>query len=353
MRQAATLTLLLAVLGGCQSRDPWAPYTTGVLMIGAFVPCGVESTGLPAGATYYHVVSPRLVADDRGIGPLQYFDGQSIRTEQVFFVWRRQWWQSAAAIPYGHVRCAMVWTIPWSTQLKRPYYLEDEPARVEARYGVLVSWHDRILAGMAVAFALGLVPIWFAYDADNRGLFVLRAVGALAVWMVCALVGVISVRQPWSVVERALNYYRFYDHVPKSSGLLRPLSAEAADRILRAPPLPTEIGFTLDGFAWTAGLLAATWLALNARGMVVGAYWLCTPLPLARQHARTVATGTVPTAEESMRTLADTLIGKSPWQLDVMRRKAKAFRKDIERKGTPPGAQPCQTTGKKHAPNPN
>jgi hypothetical protein len=131
------LLLLAGMLGGCESDNPWAPYTDRVLRVATFVSCFDGISGLPPNGTFYQVLSPQLVADERGVGLLRYYDGRTIRDEAVHFVWRRSWSEGSVPPPYNNVRCAAVWDIPWSTRLNRPYYLEDEPARVAKRYGPL------------------------------------------------------------------------------------------------------------------------------------------------------------------------------------------------------------------------
>ena len=326
----ALLLLLAGMLGGCESDNPWAPYTDRVLRVATFMSCFDGISGLPPNGTFYQVLSPQLVADERGVGRLRYYDGRTIRDEAVHFVWRRSWSEGSAPPPDNNVRCAAVWDIPWSTRLNRPYYLEDEPARVAKRYGPLVKWHDLILCGMTMVLLIGTILSWFSYDADEYYQFAFVVAGALGACVASTIIGDISVRQPWKLVERALDYYAFYDALPKRSGLLQPLSAAAIDRLLQAPPLPSQIGFSIDVFAWTAGLLGLSWLGFNAHRIVIGAYWIFVPLPLEQQHARVLASGDIPTTDELLQALSDTLVGKSPWQLDVMRRKAKAFRRQLE-----------------------
>ena len=316
------LALLATILGGCERRDPWAPYTDRVLQVGTFVPCNMQFSGLPSGRTYYHV-DTRLQVDADGIGRLRYYDGRTVRDEPVQFA-------SASTARYSNVRCVAVWQIPWSTHLNRPYYLEDEPARVAAHYGALVAWHNFILFVMAIVMVMGITSSWCSYEQHEHGLFAGSVAGAVAAWMVSALIGQDSVRQPWSVVQKALDYYAFYDALPKQGAWLQPLSADAVARLFQPPPLPSEIGFSIGAFALTVALLGLGWLAFNARRIVIGAYWMFVPLPLDQLHARISASGELPTTDELMQALSDTLAGKSSWQVEVMRRKAQAFRQRLE-----------------------
>jgi hypothetical protein len=317
------------MLGSCAASDPWAPYTSNSTAFITFVSCDAQLNNLPGYGTYYHAP---WAAPQSGLQSVSYYNGRNVQTEPVYVLFLRNRQQQSfrvTAEPYG-VRCAAVVLIPWSLRINRPYDLEDEPEKVEAHYGTLVAWHNLILCIMAAALLTGSLLTWFSYGQEKRGEFVTVSALAVLLWINTFGVGLLTVLQPWSVVRRALAYYEFYDSLPKQSGWLEPVSADVILGLLQAPPLPSQIGFSIAIFASTAFILSAAWLGCLARPIIDGAYWVLVPLPTEQVHAQALAEGRAPTADELMQALSDTLAGKSSWQLDVMRRKAKAFRQTLE-----------------------
>jgi hypothetical protein len=128
---------------------------------------------------------------------------------------------------------------------------------------------------------------------------------------------------PWRAFEKAQAYWAWFDALPHSGGWLLPIAADDFGFLLSGPPNDTEF-YTR---AWLIGTmaLAIVWLGFVMPAVITGSYWIMTPLPLEELHERASKQGRTPTPEELDAALRAALAGKKAWQIDVLRRKAKAF----------------------------
>jgi hypothetical protein len=152
------------------------------------------------------------------------------------------------------------------------------------------------------------------------GLIILVGIGAEAV----------CIYAPWTTFQKALAYYEFFDALARNGrGDLLPLAPQQLYFLIAGPPHPTDAQFMFTPFIVIVGVLGAGWLIALTPFIVMGVYWLTTPLPLQELHRQALREGRAPTAEEITAAVIKASVGKSAWQLNIMRRKAEIFARNL------------------------
>ena len=222
--------------------------------------------------------------------------------------------------------CNVLAEVPVSQDGRHPYYVEPEGAKT-AEYNSLTPFTplSLLLLGLVcIALCLGFwgfehVELWFKW----AGVLVAFLVASAWVYFFC-------VEAPWHEYQKALTYLKWFDQLPRTaSGDLLPISPQQLTYIVAGPTHPQSTQFHFDFFVWVAGGLISLWLLIISRFVVIGVYWLLTPLPLAQVHRRALREGRPPTADEITAAVLKATVGLSAWKLNVMRRKAEAFTQNM------------------------
>ena len=329
--------LALLTVGACTPRystADWSEYVSKhqTLQFIAAASCGTPSPFNPVGddAAFFKVSSLQPVA------------GQSWQYDVVYLTdegWRRgrfdikQWWsasqnRSAPASAWRQNKnCAVLAEIPRSKDSARPYHIEPAAAK-EAEYKSLTGRVVLVLSLVFAVFTLALIPSWWGYEQSER--WAIKAVAAVGILFVSVATAAIFLRLPWDTFQTALGYYKFFDELPRNvSGNLLPIAPQQLYFLIAGPLHPNDMQFAFTPFALVTGVLGTLWLIFVAPSVVRGLYWLTTPLPLQDVHRQALRDGRAPTAPEIMAAVLKANVGKSAWQLNIMRRKADAFARNL------------------------
>lgn len=275
------------------------------------------------GDFFYQVNWVRRLPGKRWLYDIEYEGATGLRRRIVYVLqeWTMAKTIAAPTLEYDSgYQCAVLVDVPKAKGSDRPYYVP--PSRAErAAYDSALALENGILWPIGILFALLLVPAWFGFEGDSGWGGALAAAGAIIFFG--AIVAWFFIGFPWQNFQAAHAYWAWFDGLPRQDGLLCPLTTDDFTVLLRGPPSYT----TIDANTWViiTALMAVAWLAVLAPAVVVGCYWLLTPLPLQQVHERALAQDRAPTVEELDAALYAALAGKRPWQIRVMRRKAEAF----------------------------
>ena len=185
-----------------------------------------------------------------------------------------------------------------------------------------------VLSLVFAVFTLALIPSWWGYEQSER--WAIKAVAAVGILFVSVATAAIFLRLPWNTFQTALGYYKFFDELPRNvSGNLLPIAPQQLYFLIAGPLHPNDMQFAFTPFALVTGVLGTLWLIFVAPSVVRGLYWLTTPLPLQDVHRQALRDGRAPTAPEIMAAVLKANVGKSAWQLNIMRRKADAFARNL------------------------
>lgn len=322
-------------LGGCGPQWPaadWSTYLSKektlrfVARASCFFPPGLNPVG--GEEDFSQVTSLRPVPAQPWSYDFEYISVDGPRRDRLEVV---QWWalkatRYAPSKTYSaNVRCGVLVDLPESKNADRPYYQEDASAKT-AEYQPLHGLKLTILLWLGAFLGSALIPCVYGFrsrGAEERWFISLAA--AAAVVGISFAAGQICIEQPWQTFQTAQRYYGFFDALQRSWGGLLPLSGPQLYFLIAGPPHPHDTQFAFAAYAWISGALGAAWLIVHMPFIVVGLYWICTPLPLEEAHKRAVAEGRRLTDEEIMAAMQQTVLGKSAWQLRVMESKARAF----------------------------
>lgn len=300
--------LLAACLGGCDMPDTWAPYATSEIGFATFVSCDLSLERLPVGGVYYQLAAP--IPAHAAFATVRYFDATTVKSEAVRVIYgdhRGSTWAWVQTTPDPR-RCVAAVTVPWSADVNRPYYLPADPAKMKAEYEPLIAPSEEMLAALLITIFAGICLAPFALRAHERGAYF----GCLVVHGVITIVIVLIAQvtdAPVSALERALDYYAFFDALPKHGNWLAPLSGVAMTRLVEGPPFPTDLSFSFPTFAWIAGILGAVWVLIHGVPTVMGAYWLFAPAPVEDERRAGEVRRDEPPIEEVIGAFHDALFG--------------------------------------------
>ena len=240
----------------------------------------------------------------------------------------KQIWSAAgitsapASVTADRPFCHVLAEVPLSRDGLHPYYVEPEGTKT-AEYNSLTLFTPLsllLLSLFCIALCLSFKGFEFAQQWCRSAVILLGMIGvSLATYYVC-------VETPWHEYQKALSYVKWFDQLPRTaSGDLLPISAQQLAYLVAGPKHAQSMQFHFDIFAWIAGTLISSWLFGMVGFVVIGVYWLVTPLPLAQVHGRALREGRPPTADEITAAVLKATVGLSAWKLNVMRRKAEAF----------------------------
>ncbi len=243
-----------------------------------------------------------------------------------------QWWAAAGVktAPWSEIKgnqfCNVLAEIPLSRDARQPYYVEPEATKTAEHKALTLAAPLKVLFLVVIGAALFLSFWGFERIGQwgNRAGILLAVIGASAVtYYLC-------VDAPWLEYQKALAYLKFFEELPRTaSGDLLPISPQQLAYLVAGPPHPHSTEFHFEAFAWIAGGLIGLWLLITSPLVVMGIYWLATPLPLEQVHQRALSEGRPPTADEITVAVLQATVGLSAWQLDVMCRKAEAFTRNM------------------------
>jgi hypothetical protein len=325
------VSTLAALLGACAPLWPSADWSGSphvsqdqVLRFAAHADCATPWPFNPiTGAYVYKVDRVRQVQDYPWRYEVQF---QSTTGQEVERLDIRQWWTSTKTLTgpsleyEANRRCGVLIDIPQSATSQRPYYVDDARMK-EIEHDWAMGLEHLVLWTMGGLFVLLLIPTWFGFESSES--WWVAAAAAFTIVLVSLLATEFCIDAPWRAFEQAQAYWTWFDALPQAGGRLRPISADNFWFLLRGPPNATE--FHAGVWAIATIVLAEVWLGAVMPAVVTGWYWIRTPLPLEKIHRRALAEGRAPTVEELDAALHAALAGKEAWQIEVMRRKAKAF----------------------------
>jgi hypothetical protein len=231
--------------------------------------------------------------------------------------------------------CGYLHRIPWSSSLNLPYWISGELINPDApddyRLGI-----DLALIGLTgfvllALFCLLCLPFGFVIIDSERERAATRFRSCSIFLASCAIVFAIlfglrnGMQTSLDELTIGQGYYDFYQSLPKSNGLLQPVSYFDAQRLFAGPPTPDQMEQSPEKF----------WLALGA-ALVAGAfafgahiykgwYWLFVPLPLQVRFQRATRRGEWPRAEELIEAIREGAMNKTAWQSKMMELKAMRF----------------------------
>lgn len=329
--------LALFALGACAPRystADWSEYVSKdqTLRFIATASCGTPGFLNPVDddAAFLEVSSMQPIAGQPWQYDVVYLTGEGWRRGRFDI---KQWWsasqnRSAPASAWReNQNCAVLAEVPRSKDSARPYYIEPAAAK-GAAYKSLSGWAALILCLQFAVFTLALIPSWWGYEQSER--WAIKAVAAVAILFVSLGTAAVFLELPWDTFQTALGYYKYFDELPRNAGgHLLPIAPQQLYFLIAAPPHPNEMQFAFTPFALVTGVLATLWLIVVAPAVVRGLYWLTTPLPLQDVQRQSLRDGRAPTAPEIMAAVLKANIGKSAWQLNIMRRKADAFARNL------------------------
>jgi hypothetical protein len=275
------------------------------------------------GDFFYQVISLHRIPGERWLYEVEYEAATRVRIGVVYVLqeWTTSGRITAPTLGYDSgYHCVVVADVPKAKGSDRPYYVPT--ARVEqAAYDSAIALEREVLWLIGGLVAVLLIPAWYGFERPSAWLVsVLAAVGII---MVSAIATGVCIESPWQDFQRAHAYWAWFDALPRQDGLLLPLTIDDFTFLLRGPPNDTT--FYAGTWAIITAVMAAVWVAVLAPPVIYGCYWLLTPLPLDQVHDKALSEGRAPTVEELDAALFVALVGKSPWQIHVMRRKAEAF----------------------------
>jgi hypothetical protein len=327
------VVLLTSSLGGCG--PDWRPYVSPnkALAFITIVSCAWPIKSLPSHAMFHPVRNSYPTAGGLGVHTVTFMTLQGqLQTEPLQIIYTQTIDGALYDVAPGYEvrkRCGAYVGIPWSDRINRPFYLEDQPAKVAQKYGALVAAHWCVFFCLCCVVLLGCISSWHGFEGDPEHKRVIAAACGLAGVLFCELTAAVNVLAPWSTIKQALDYYAFYDALPRNAQGLLPLSDPQLMRLWAGPPHPSQIKFSFEPYAIAAGTFLIIWIVVLLRPIIEGIYWLRVPLPLAQLHEQALARGQPPSVDEITSALNQTVEGKETWQLNVLRRKAQAFAKSL------------------------
>lgn len=259
-------------LASCQIGPFWDAYAskTVTMQLLTYVPCGVLVTAMPVHQTYYHLTYFDLQGSPHGIF-VSYRDAAgkpvytSVYLSYVVYVGLRDY----TAIPTGrppywekNPRCGVLVVLPWGDAAERPFFIPLAPQKLQAAAeGNMANTAGNYAVVALLSFIIWLCLIVPGCSPQQRG----RARGSFVALMLLlgttAIVWWVLVGWPWQQVREALEYYRFFDALPRAGGGLLPLSWSETAALLQGPPYPpvTSAGDP-ESFLWVLWIGLACWL---------------------------------------------------------------------------------------------
>jgi hypothetical protein len=238
-------------------------------------------------------------------------------------------------VPTNISMCGYLHRMPWSSSLNLPYWISAELMNPDApeEYELEIDLALVGLMGFVALSLFGMVCLPFGFvDIDSEReraatqfrLCTLFFIGSAVVFAI--LFGLRNRMQtPLGELAKGQAYYRFYQSLPKSNGLLQPVSYSDAQRLFAGPPTPEQMQQSPQNF-WFV-LCAAVLAGAIAFGMRIykGWYWLFVPLPLQVRFKRAMRRGKWPRAEEIIEAIREGAMNKRAWQSKMMELKAVRF----------------------------
>jgi len=329
--------LALLALGACTPRystADWSAYISKKETLQFIAPasCGTLAPFNPVAddATFFAVSSMQPVAGQPWRYDVVYLTDEGLRRDR--FDIKQRWtayrnYSAPSSAWRENQNCAVLVEIPRSKESARPYYIE-QAATKEADYHSHAASATLVLALVFTVLVLAVIPSTWGFERADH--WAIAAAFAVAILMVSLFAYTICINDPWATFKKALGYYKFFDDLPRAAGGdLLPLTPQQLYFLIAGPPHPTDTQFAFTPFAVITGCLATIWLIVVSPFVVMGLYWLTTPLPLEEAHQRALGEGRAPTAEEIVAAVLKANVGKSAWQLNIMRRKAEAFARNL------------------------
>jgi hypothetical protein len=242
-------------------------------------------------------------------------------------------------IPTNVSTCGYLHRMPWSSSLNLPYWISADLMNPDApdNYKLAI---DLALVGLAgfvllALFCLLCLPFgFFDIDADQERTstrFRSCKVFFIGFGVVFASLFWLRNMMETSLDEllRGQSYYDFYQNLPKSNGLLQPVSYFDAQRLLAGPPTPEQMTQSpqIFWFVVCAALLAGA-IKFGMR-IYKGWYWLFVPLPLQVRFERAMRRGEWLRAEELIMGILEGTTRQNAWQSKAMAKKAELFARKL------------------------
>jgi hypothetical protein len=331
------MMLMAIALSGCADRPQlWDKYAskTETLKFLTFVPCDAEIDALPQHQTYMHAWMFNAHAPAERAARWAAYEAE-IKTESgvVYPIYVSYiGLQHYTAIPTGkppadarNPQCVAVAVLPF-TDAVGPFYVPVQPALLTS-----LAWNNvrRSLmmvlgAALILTVPFGFALVGFVEGEEDKVLSFLAVSAALIL-----ADGISWWALEWSNWEQAketAEYYSFVDQFPRRyPAWYLPLTWSEAHTLFEGPPYP-PLDLPGDATLFYRMLAAsiAIWLFGYSRRVFAGFYLdLLIPNPFEAVRLRARAEGRIPTPEEYLDALAQTALGMTPWELELLTQKMK------------------------------
>jgi hypothetical protein len=259
------------LLSSCEMGPFWDAYAskTATMQLLTYVPCCVSVTDMPEHQTYYHLTYFDLLGTPGGVF-VSYRDaaGKAVYTSvylsYVAYVGLRDYTAIATGSPpywQRNLRCGVLVVLPWGDAAERPFFIPLPPRELQAiAEGNVALSACNYVVGALFGFAIWLCLMVPGCLPEEKS----RAFGPLIALLLLlgatAVVFWATVGSTWQQVQAALDYYRFFDALPRVGAGLLPLSWSETAALLRGPPYPpvTSAGDP-DSFLWVLWIGYAAW----------------------------------------------------------------------------------------------
>jgi hypothetical protein len=329
-------TLLALLAGDAWGQNSWDEYVskTQTLKLFTFVPCDATPDRVPEHQTYYHAwyFAPTYgkafwIGSADATGKYNY--GQRIFITVLWYFGISDYTNIQPAYPDVRERnpkCAALLVLPTSDHGKRVFYAATEPAT--ALKSADRAYYLALSAGIAALLLLLIARMYIgaglsAEESERGHAYTLALLGivfvAAIIFLVCSM--------PIENVKRLVEYYIFYDHLPRGSlNDLLPLSWAQVLKLINGPPLPSDTAVDYRLYYQTVGVVAGVWLVVAAPAIAFGIYCVHFADPFRELRKQAKRRGEAPSPEEYMAVLSEAALSKSRWRLDAIRRRAQSRR---------------------------